>query len=241
MSPRMLKVLNICAWSGPATVVVTFVGWLIAGVLPFPLGPGSSLEQVMSFYTDDNTLVKVGLVIATIGMALTLPLCAAISVHMVHMEGRTPILSFLQLASAAVAQLLLLLPLLLMAVIAFGAPDRMSDSLVFSLNDITWLLFLTPIAPIMVQMVAIGVAILNDETNVFPRWVGFLNFWVAASFLPDVLAYFFFSGPFGWNGIFIFWLATTTYAIWLFVMPWAVRRANAELFVAESQAVAEPA
>src|ERR1700751_4257840 len=105
MSSRMLKVLDICAWSGPATVVVTFAGWLIPGVLPFPLGPASSLEQVLSFYTEDNTLVKVGLVIATIGMALTLPLCAAISVHMVHMEGRTPVLSFLQLASAAVAQL----------------------------------------------------------------------------------------------------------------------------------------
>jgi hypothetical protein len=241
MSSRMLKVLNICAWSGPATVAVTFIGWLIAGVLPFPLGPASSLEQVTSFYTDDNTLVKVGLVVATIGISLTLPLCAAISVHMVRMEGRTPILSFLQLASAAVSQLLLLLPLLLMAVIAFGAPARMSESLVFSLNDIAWLLFITPIAPVSVQMIAIGVAILNDETKIFPRWVGYLNFWIAASFLPDVLAYFFFSGPFGWNGIFIFWLATTTYAIFLFVMPWAVRRANAELFMAESQAVAAPA
>jgi hypothetical protein len=35
MSPR---ILNACAFGGPAAVFVTLVGWLIAGVLPLPMG-----------------------------------------------------------------------------------------------------------------------------------------------------------------------------------------------------------
>ena len=79
-------------------------------------------------------------------------------------------------------------------------------------------MFITPIAPFIIQNVAIGVAILNDKRQTLPRWVAFVNFWVAFSFLPDPLAFFFHSGPFAWRGIFIFWLALTTYAIFLIVM-----------------------
>ena len=32
------RVLTLCAWGGPATVVIALIGWLIAGVLPIPLG-----------------------------------------------------------------------------------------------------------------------------------------------------------------------------------------------------------
>jgi hypothetical protein len=44
------RVLTICAWAGPAAVVVTLIGWLIAGVLPIPLGSESSVQEVVDFY-----------------------------------------------------------------------------------------------------------------------------------------------------------------------------------------------
>jgi hypothetical protein len=81
----------------------------------------------------------------------------------------------------------------------------------------------------MVQNVAVGVAILRDRSGLFPRWVAFLNFFVALSFIPDVLAWFFKTGPFAWNGLFVFWLALTTYCVFLFVMAWACTRANKTL------------
>ncbi|WP_319455959.1 MULTISPECIES: hypothetical protein [unclassified Mycobacterium] len=208
------RILTLCAWAGPATVVVALIGWLIAGVLPIPLGSESSVEQVVDFY--GHTRVLVGLVISSVGICLVFPLIAVIGVHMVRMEGRTPILTFLQLITGAATGVLLLLPMLLMAVIAFR-PDR-NPELTVTLNDIAWLLFITPIAPFMIQNVAIGVAILNDKRQTLPRWVGYVNFWIAFSFIPDPLAFFFHSGPFAWRGIFIFWLALTTYSIFLVVM-----------------------
>lgn len=215
------RIQVICAWCGPATVIVACIGWLIAGVLPFPLGSSSTTSEVVSFYAND-TRVLLGLVIAQIGVCLVFPLIALIGYRMLGTEGRHPILTLLQLVTGAATGVLLLIPMMLMAVTAFR-PDR-NPELTVTLNDITWLLFITPIAPFIIQNIAIGTAILRDPSRTLPRWVGYTNFWIAASFLPDPLAYFFHGGPFSWRGIFIFWLALTAYSVFLIVMGVVLRK-----------------
>jgi hypothetical protein len=216
-------VKSVCAWAGPATVVVTLTGWLIAGVLPLPLGSSSSTEEVVAFYSHD-TRVLLGMVIAQLGICLVFPLIALIALAMLRIEGRSPLLTIIQVVTGAATGVLLLIPMLLMAIIAFR-PDR-TPELTVTLNDIAWLLFLTPIAPFMIQNIAIGTAILTDKRSVLPRWVGYFNFWVAAAFIPDVLAFFFHAGPFSWRGIFVFWLALFAYAAFLVVMGLVLRTAN---------------
>lgn len=219
----MSKLIQLlCAWSGPATVVVVAIGFLVAGVLPMPLGPDSSTQEVVDFYSHD-TRVAAGLVIASLGVCLVFPLIALIGAYMIRMEGRTPILTFLQLVTGAVTGVFLLMPLLLMAAIPFR-PDR-TPELTTTLNDIAWLLFITPIGPFIIQNIAIGTAILNDRRGTLPRWVGYLNYWVAFLFVPDVLAFFFHSGPFAWRGIFVFWLAFVAYAVFLIAMGLILRNA----------------
>ncbi|WP_059020760.1 hypothetical protein [Mycobacterium sp. M26] len=212
----------VCAWCGPATVVVAFIGWLISGVLPFPLGSSSTTAEVVSFYSGGPRVIA-GLVIAGLGVSLVFPLIALIGYRMLRMDRRNPLLALIQLVTGAGTGVFLLLPMLLMTVIAFR-PDR-NPEITVTLNDIAWLLFITPIAPFIIQNIAIGVAILRDDSGTVPRWVGYLNFWIAASFLPDPLAFFFHSGPFSWRGIFIFWLALTTYAIFLIAMGLVLRNA----------------
>lgn len=229
------RIQLLCAWSGPATVVVATIGFMIAGVLPFPLGPNSTTEQVVEFYSHDSRVI-IGLVIAALGVCLVFPLIAVIAVHMVRMEGRTPVLTFLQLITGAATGVLLYIPLLLMTLISFR-PER-SAELTVTLNDISWLLFITPIGPFMIQNIAIGTAILADRSGVLPRWVGYLNYWVAFLFVPDVLAFFFHSGPFAWRGIFVFWLAFVAYAVFLIVMGLVLRQA---IRASEQAPVAEPA
>jgi hypothetical protein len=216
------RIQLLCAWSGPAVVIAALIGFLIAGVLPLPLGPSHSTEKVVNFYSHE-TRVAAGLVIATLGMCLVFPLIALIGVYMVRMEGRTPILTFLQLITGAATGVFLVMPMILMTIIAFR-PNR-SPELTVTLNDISWLLFITPIGPFIIQNLAIGTAILSDRNGILPRWVGYLNFWVAFLFTPDVLAFFFHSGPFAWNGIFIFWLAFVAYAVFLVAMGLVLRQA----------------
>lgn len=219
---------RLCAWSGPATVAVALVGWLIAGVLPLPLGSSSTTDEVVAFYGHD-TRVLIGLVIAQLGVCLVFPLIALITLAMLRIEGRTPpLLTIIQAVTGAATGVLLLMPMLLMAVIAFFRPDRTPPELTVTLNDIAWLLFLTPIAPFMIQNIAIGTAILGgDKRSLLPRWVGYFNFWVAAAFIPpDVLAFFFHDGAFSWRGVFVFWLALFAYAAFLIVMGVVLRNAD---------------
>ncbi|KAA9165967.1 hypothetical protein FPZ12_003155 [Amycolatopsis acidicola] len=218
------RVKLLCAWCGPATVVLALIGWLIAGVLPIPPAAHQSAADIAAFYEDSPSRTMAGLILSALAVGLVFPLVALIGVHMVRMEGRTPLMTFLQLVTGAATGVLLLIPLLLMVVCAFR-PDR-SPELTLLLNDVAWLLFITPIAPFMIQNVAIGIAVLADRNPepVLPRWVGYLNFWVAFLFVPDVLAYFFYSGPFAWQGIFVFWLALTAYAVWLVTMGLVLRR-----------------
>jgi hypothetical protein len=228
------RILNLCALGGPAAVLVTLLGWLIAGVLPLPMGPSAPISEVREFYLGNSTMTGVGFVISSLGIVLYAPLLAVITTHMLRIEGRRPVLAFTQLATGTATLLINVLPMLLWAMATFRA-DRSDDALLL-LNDMGWLILFPAIMLFCLQNVAIGIAVLNSDETVFPRWVGFMNFFVALSFIPDVLAFFFHSGPFAWNGVFVFWLALTTYCIFLCTMSWACVRANESL-----QAVPVPA
>lgn len=217
------RIQLLCALCGPAAIIIAFVGFFLCGLLPVPLGAHNTADEVVAFYRDHSTAVRAGFVFAGIGFGGIFPLVAVISVQMMRMEGRYPILAFLQMVTGSATGVMLLIPMLLMTITAFR-PDR-TPELTLTLNDIAWFLFLTPIMPFIIQNVAIGVAVLNDRNGIFPRWCGYMNLLVGFSFLPDVLPYFFVSGPFAWDGIFVFWLALTTYTIWAITMGVLSRRA----------------
>ncbi|WP_220793169.1 DUF4386 family protein [Nocardioides stalactiti] len=225
----MKRILDIAALGGPAAVVVTLVGWLIAGMLPLPMGPGESTPDVVSFFTEEPNRVMAGFVLSSIGVVLMIPMLVLVSVHLLRMEGRVPLMAFTQLLAAAVTVVINMFPQLIFAIAAFRT-DRDPGDIVL-LNDLAWLLLFTGITPFMVQNVAIALAILRDKSEVFPRWLAYLNLLVAFAFIPDVLAYFFKSGPFAWNGVFVFWLALTAYCAFLVAMSYACRKANETLMV----------
>lgn len=214
--------LLVCAWSGPLVVVVAFAGWLVAGVLPFPLGPNRTPAEVVAFYAG-GVHVPLGIALASVGVGLVSPLIAGITLVMRRGDERTPVLTAVQLVTGVVTAMCLLVPMLIMATAGFR-PERMPDVTV-ALNDLAWLLFITPIAPFIIQDLAIAAHVLTRPRPLLPRWIGFLNLFVAFSFSFDVVTFAFRSGPFAWNGFLIFWLALTTYAIWLVVMCHGVRRA----------------
>jgi len=218
------RLLNLCALGGPAALVITCVGWLVAGILPLPPGPTESSAEVMSFFTDDHTRVLLGFVLSSIGVCLIVPQFAVISLHMRRMEGGWPVLAFMQLVVAAVTTVINLFPQLIWAVAAFRSDRDPSD--VVLLNDLAWLLLFTGITPFIIQNVAVAVCTLRSADPVWPRWVAYVNLWVAVAFLPDPLAFFLKTGPFAWSGLFVFWLALTAYGVFLVVMAVAMIRAN---------------
>lgn len=219
---RTRTVLLVCGWCGPLTVVVAFAGWLVSGVLPLPVGPGSPVAEIAQFY-NNGARVPMGLALSAIGVSLVIPMIGAVS-HLLREQGNQPLLSQLQTIAGAVTAVLLVVPMLIMASAGYR-PDRLPE-LTVMLHDLSWLLFITPVGPFVIQNLIIATAVLSSESSPFPRWLGYLNLWVGFTFTFDVVAFAFHTGPFAWNGFVIFWLALSTYALWLFATGLTIRFAT---------------
>jgi hypothetical protein len=87
-----------------------------------------------------------------------------------------------------------------------------------------------PAPPALLQLAAIGFAILGDTSPkpVFPRWIAYLNFWVAILFQPGALVPLFKHGPFAWDGLLAFWMPLGVLGIWVVVMFVALLRLDEE-------------
>ena len=48
----------------------------------------------------------------------------------------------------------------------------------------------------------------------FPRWVGYFNIWMALLFTPANILVLFKTGPFAWDGFFIWWIPFTAFLLW---------------------------
>jgi drug/metabolite transporter (DMT)-like permease len=174
--------------------------------------------QVVALYSRHTDRLRAGLVLMMIGAAFFAPWSASISVQLKRIEGRHTPLTYTQLACGAVGVLVILIPVMVMIVASFR-PDRHPE-LTQTLNDLAWIPFIMVFSPVMVQCLAIGIAVFTDagEDKVMPRWAGYFNVWCAVLLLPAVLIPFFKTGPFAWQGLFEFWLAAVVFFGWVVVM-----------------------
>lgn len=214
----------LCGWG---FVTLFGVGFILAGFIP-PPSPSLGADDVAALYQANPTRIQIGMVIVMFGAALMVPFVAVISVQMRRMTGLSRVPYLLQLGAGSAGCLLLLLPPMLIAIAAFR-PER-DREILFLLHDVSWLMFLTPFPLAFVQNVAIATGIFLDKSPrpVFPRWVAYLNIWVALSFAPGATAFFFKSGPFAWNGVFVYWIPVAAAFIWYASMSIVLTRAVRE-------------
>ena len=231
------RVQRVLAWCGPAMVVL-WVGafLLIAGFLP-PSDPALSADGIAHIYAAKTTAIRVGLVISMLGSALLVPFAVAISGQLKRSKGAKA-LADTQMVSCALLSLEFITPIAVWMAASFRFDDQAAE-ITRALHDLGWILFVTVVWSLWVQVVCIGAAILIDRgpQPIFPRWVGYFNIWVAVLILPAGTVLFFKSGPFAWNGAIGFWLPFTIYTLWYVVMTWAVLR-NLKQQIAEGS---EPA
>lgn len=213
-----------CAWCGIPAIVLAIAGFLLAGFLPPPQASAHARE-VAALYGGDTTAIRLGMLLAFVAFGFLGPFIAVITIQMLRIEGRNPVLAFTQLVSGGTVWVFLSVPVLLMTVAAFR-PDRPPE-IIQAINDLAWVLLVMPISPFVVQDVAIAVAVMKDRSPdpVFPRWVAYLNLWVAFVFLPAGLLTFFQTGAFAWHGLLSFWIPLAAFATWLIVMSVMAGRA----------------
>ena len=205
-------------WGAVFGCIVTFIGFIVlAGFVP-PSSPNSSVADVISLYENNLFGIRSGMVLMLLGVSFLLPFISLISSHMHRMEGANPILAPTQLICGTVALLALFIPPIIWSIAAFRL-DR-DPQITMMLHDAGWIFLVFPAAPAIVQNLSIGLAVLSDGGSppIFPRWIGFLNFWIAFLFIPAGLIVYFKTGAFAWNGILAFWVPFTAFSIWLTIL-----------------------
>ncbi len=213
----------LTAWSGPVLVVLFFLGLVVFMDFVPPPAPTNSGEVTAAIYNDHLLSMRIGIVICSFAVALMAPWGASIAVRTHRTESRFPAFTYTQLGCIGTGLMVAVLCFLIWAVAAFRADDLAPRS-TRMLHDIGWFLFLFDVAPFMVWMVAIGLAVLVNKSGrrLFPRWAGYFSIWVALCEAPAVLILFFKTGPFAYNGLVGFWLPTVAFFAWVLVLTWLV-------------------
>ncbi|CQD17918.1 hypothetical protein BN1232_04055 [Mycobacterium lentiflavum] len=211
---------RLCAWSGIACIAIFFVGfWVIAGFIP-PPAPKLSGEQLQQLFTGNAVRIRTGMIVSIFASALLASWSAAVTVLMLRMRGRVGALAYTNLAVGALFVLEFIFSLIIWESMTYRVRD---PQILLAMNDTAWFLFVCITSTPMLQTIAIGTAIFLDTRDgqlnpVFPRWAGYLNYWVAVLFTPGTIAVFFKDGPFAWNGLFTWYLPLAVFAIWMVTM-----------------------
>jgi len=208
----------VCIWSGPVATLLVFLGFVvISGFVP-PESPSASSQAIADYYSQNATQIRVGMLVTMFGFTLLLPFGIAVAAATRRIEDR-PLLSNLQIACVAVGALEGVMSTFIWAAAAFR-PGEIDPDITRTLNDLGWFSFLFDVPPFMVWLAAIGIAILRDprEEPLLPRWVGYLNLWIALLIFPAGLMAFFKHGPFGFNGLFALYEPVFLFFTWVVVM-----------------------
>lgn len=216
----------LCAHSALFFAVLLGLGVFgVAGWLP-PIEPSLTAADIQRMFVEDQTRIRIGVSLMALSSVLWWTFAAAISTQMKRIEGVHHPLAYVQLGCAAGTVLAIILPAYGWLALAYR-PENVSPETMQLVNDFCWLVFIGAYPPGLLQALVIGLCILGDKggKQVYPRWVGFANLWIAFLFLPGALLPFFQTGPFTWNGIIGFWIVAVAFFGWIVLMWWATVRA----------------
>lgn len=212
------------AWGGAFALAIFFIGLLLAGFFP-PIPPNLPQEEVVRLYQENNTGILLGMTLMMISGMFISPFVALISEQLKRIEGSTPLLPYAQLSAGSMGIMFFILPAIFFLITAYR-PDRPPE-ITYLMNDISWIFTVLPWPMAFMQNICIGLAVISDKSAnpIFPRWLGFFNFWLALMLVPASILIFVKSGPFAWNGLFAFWIPANVFGIWFGVMLWLLLKA----------------
>lgn len=202
----------ISAWCGPAFLITFVVFWGVLGQnLPNP-SPDLSATALHARYGDNLASIRLGFIVSLITVVLYLPWTALLSTQMARVEGRFPVMAYLQLLGGGLTVMVVSFSAFFWVAAAFR-PDQAPETTQM-LTDLGWLCIDLQYACTTLQMVAAALVGLADKREVplFPRWVCFLTIWCGLSFLPASLTGVVKTGPFAWDGMLSYYIP---YACWL--------------------------
>ena len=224
MTAPSLATQRVMAYSALAFCAIYGAGILIAGFIP-PPSPDDSAAEISRFYAENTGRIRTGTLLMMLGGATMIPFFAVLTLQMRRIKGHFDGLSLAQLLAGGIAVWVFTLPPIIFAVAAVR-PGQ-DENVTQMLNDLGWFLFVWNLGTVTVQAIVIAVAIFSDRNDdpVFPRWIAYLNVWVAIGFLPGAMLTYFKTGIMAWDGLLAFWLAAVLFFSWILVLFYGTLRA----------------
>jgi hypothetical protein len=217
---------TVMIWWGIVFVVIygLSLGFLLK-MVPLPSAQLTA-DQVAAFYLANSFAVRLGATICSYSSAFMVPLAVVVAVQMARLEKGVPIWSILQLCGGVMMSIFLVLPPMFWGVAAY-TPTRPPE-VTLIMHELANLTLTTTDQYYIFQMVAIaviGLAQKQEPFSAIPRWFSYLTIWAAFMFEAGAIAFLPRTGPFAWNGLFVFWCPFTIFGAWFFAMSYTMLRA----------------
>jgi hypothetical protein len=219
------RVHRLCTWSGIAMAVLTAIGAVLIGrfIPPF-MSPADTATVVAERYAEHANRVRLGAIVSALGLTLIVPFGAEIAARTRRLESSRPVLTYIQVASIAIASVFVVLTCTIWALTAFR-PTQYPPEIVRYSNDLAYFLFIFTWPPFTVWFLAVAAAALGEHPRpAFPRWSGYLSIWLAVQIAAGSLIPFFTTGPFAYNGLFALYLPVALFFAWVVAMTVVLHR-----------------
>jgi hypothetical protein len=222
-SPRAQAALIYWAWGFSTAYFLAY--YFLIKLLPLP--PATlTAAQVANFYMLNSTEIRAGAAVCSWTGAFTIPLAIVLAIQMGRMEKGFPIWSIVQFTGGVMMSIFTALPPLLWGVAAF-TPTRPPE-ITLVIHEFGNLAFIATNQYFIFQNIGLAVVCLTQkggEESPFPRWIGYLTLLTASIIEVGVLAFLPKTGPFAWNGFFVYWLPLGMYGAWYLTVSITALRA----------------
>ncbi|MBK5264556.1 MAG: hypothetical protein JJE34_04875 [Alphaproteobacteria bacterium] len=209
------KAQAFAALAGPIAAGFVGVSLFMAGLIP-PTPPTIGQAELVTLYTENATAIRIVAIAMLFLLSGLMLQYTALGDQLWEIEGaQARTWARIQVTLGGIS----LVPVYGTSIawaLASYRPERAAEATQM-LSDLGWFFFVFPVAPALFQMWAIGFSVLSDRAArpVFPRWYGYLCFWVGILLMTGLFVPFFKTGPFAWNGLLAFWVAAITLGLWI--------------------------
>jgi hypothetical protein len=186
-----------------------------------PRSPSASQSQIVEFMGSHNLLIACVILTLTFGLAPVTNACYLIQMKRMSVS---PVFRYCVIMGATTGGIVgQLFPMFCFGLGAFR--PGYDPAILAMLYDFGYLAFIGSLGCFCTMWMAFGLAIILDENNILPKWLGYYTVWQYVTELIAAPVWIAKSGPFAWNGLMTFWLAMALYVSWQIIVYVCIYRA----------------
>ena len=186
-----------------------------------PRSPSAPQSEIVGFMQSHNLLIACVILTLTFGLA---PVTNACYLTQMKRMSVSPVFRYCLIMGATTGGIVgQLFPMFCFGLGAFR--PGYDPKILAMLYDFGYLAFIGSLGCFCIMWMAFGLAILLDENNILPKWLGYYTVWQYVTELIAAPVWIAKSGPFAWNGVMTFWLAMAMYVSWQIIVYVCIFRA----------------